>query len=186
MNRRESLAALAAAGTFGALASADERGAGRQVRAKYLYATADDFMVDVWHNGAKIPDSRRTLLHEIFGATVERIDLDVAAGDWLVFNVVNNRLRWGGAHYFGLAGLVAEKEATFVSECESGRWSACEDPGQAPKFISVPGHLAMQPVQKIATPWDQGDERMRSVVGNWTGAPIWGAARNTWLKLRVA
>jgi hypothetical protein len=36
--------------------------------AQYLYTVADDFIVEVYHNGERVP------------------------GDWLVFNVVNNRL----------------------------------------------------------------------------------------------
>src|SRR3954469_20834310 len=71
----------------------DQRGA---LIADRLFTVADDFIVDVYHNGVKVPDSKRTLLVERFGATAERIDIEVRRGDWLVFNVVNNRMRWGG------------------------------------------------------------------------------------------
>src|ERR1044072_1633950 len=67
-----------------------------KVIADRLFTVADDFIVDVYHNGVKVPDSKRTLLNEVFGAAVERIDLEVRPGDWIVFNVVNNRMRWGG------------------------------------------------------------------------------------------
>jgi hypothetical protein len=79
----------------------------RRVLATSLVFVADDFVVDLYHNGVKVPDERRTLLEEVFGATVERVDVEVREGDWLVFNVVNNRLRWGGVQYFGVAGLNA-------------------------------------------------------------------------------
>ena len=75
-----------------------------RVIADRLFTVADDFIVDVYHNGVKVPDAKRTLLHEVFGATAERIDIEVREGDWVVFNVVNNRLRWGGASYFGVTG----------------------------------------------------------------------------------
>src|SRR4051812_19071412 len=74
------------------------------VLARTLIAVADDFIVDVYHNGVKVPDDRREMVEEVHGATVERIKLDVRKGDWLVFNVVNNRLRWGGASYFAVSG----------------------------------------------------------------------------------
>src|SRR4051794_3180660 len=70
-----------------------------EVVAVTMFTVADDFIVDVYHNGLKVPDAKRTLLVEAFGATAERVDLKVRRGDWLVFNVVNNRLRWGGASY---------------------------------------------------------------------------------------
>src|SRR6476646_5439873 len=70
------------------------------LRARYLITVADDFLVDVYRNGRAVPDAKRTLLDERFGATVERLDVEVRKGDWLVFNVVNNRMRWGGASYF--------------------------------------------------------------------------------------
>ena len=45
-----------------------------------LFTVADDFVVDVYHNGVKVPDAKRTLLHEVFGATAERIDIEVRRG----------------------------------------------------------------------------------------------------------
>src|SRR3954451_17644250 len=74
------------------------------VIADRIFAVADDFIVDVYHNGVKVPDAKRMLLVEVHGATAERIDIEVREGDWLVFNVVNNRLRWGGCSYFRVAG----------------------------------------------------------------------------------
>src|SRR5437762_10648520 len=82
----------------------------QDLRAKYLITVTDDFIVNVYHNGKCVPLTRRTLLAEHFGATVERIDEGVKKGDWLVFNVVNNRLRWGGACYFGVAGCFDRDE----------------------------------------------------------------------------
>ena len=82
-----------------------ERGA---VIADHIIATVDDFIVDVYQNGKKVRDDRRKLLDEMYGATIERIDIDVRQGDWIVFNVANNRLRWGGAACFIAAGLMGE------------------------------------------------------------------------------
>ena len=46
-------------------------------RAKHLITVADDFIVDVYHNGVRVADGKRRLLVERFGATVERITADV-------------------------------------------------------------------------------------------------------------
>src|SRR3954454_12939595 len=91
------------------------------VIARTLIAVIDDFIVDIYHNGVKVPDDRRELLVEVFGATVERITLDVRRGDWLVFNVVNNRLRWGGSSYFAVSGR-GDAGVGFTTELDSGRW----------------------------------------------------------------
>src|SRR5438067_12701216 len=69
----------------------------RTIRAAYLITVADDFIVDVLHNGRAVPDSKRQMIKERYGATADRINIEVRKGVWLVFNVVNNRLRWGGA-----------------------------------------------------------------------------------------
>ena len=155
-------------------------------RAKYLITAADDFIVDVYHNGKSVPDSKRTLLREIHGATVERIDVEVKPGDWLVFNVVNNRMRWGGARYFGVAGCYAQNEFGFVSRPDQGSWSVCDAPRDVDRFISEKTYLRHQPAQEIKEPWGAGDELMREYAGSsWQGAPVWGHSRNTWIKMIV-
>jgi hypothetical protein len=156
------------------------------LRAKWLRTVADDFIVDVWRNGEKIADAKRALEHEIFGATVEKIDVEVRSGDWLVFHVVHNRLRWGGAKYFGVAGFVADGEITVVSEADSGRWSACDDPREAEKFVTLRDHLAHRKPKVIELRWEQGDVWMNQIAGDkWQGKPIWGAAASAWLKYRA-
>src|SRR4051794_124557 len=101
-------------------ASADDPKAGA-VLANKVFTAADDFVVEVYHNGEKVPDAKRTMLEDRFGATAERIDIDVRQGDWLVFNVVNNRFRWEGASYFGVAGK-GEDGVAFVSDPADSRW----------------------------------------------------------------
>jgi hypothetical protein len=152
--------------------------------AKHLYSVADDFIVDVWRNGVRVPDAQRTMLAEIFGATVEKIDVEVRSGDWLVFNVVNNRLRWGGARYFAVAGMAAEREAAFVSDVD-GRWSYCDDTTKVDRFLKEAAFLADNKAEAIAAPWDQGDVRMDGLTGGWRGKGIWGQSRNTWIKFRA-
>src|SRR3954464_3923074 len=66
-----------------------------EVRCKYLITVADDFVVEVYHNGKPVPDTERELLVERFGATAEKVQVAIRTGDWLVFHVVQNRLRWG-------------------------------------------------------------------------------------------
>lgn len=190
MDRRsfvsQSLIALAVptASALSAAADADEKDA--PPRARYLITVADDFMVDVYHNGKLVSDAKRTMLEEKFGATAERINVEAYKGDWLVFNVVNNRLRWGGASYFGLAGCFAANEISFVSSPESGDWSACDQLRDVDRFIQERTYLRHRAARAIANPWDEGANMMRVYAGTqWSGAPIWGTSRNTWLKLVV-
>ncbi len=170
----------------GELAVGFEFGLARPVRrgeviANAVYVVADDFVVEVYHNGEKVADNRRTLLEEIYGATVEKVEVEVREGDWLVFNVVNNRLRWGGCSYFAAAGMKANLGVGFVSETQSGRWVACDDPGGVATFVAYPVGIAM-PARRIEAKWDQGDARMNGITDGWKGEAIWGDSRNTWIK----
>jgi len=151
-----------------------------------LFIGADDFVVDVFHNGHRVPDEARKMNSEVYGAIGERTTVTVREGDWLVFNVANNRLRWNGAYYFGVAGVAEDGSVAFVSE-ESDRWSVCEDPGQVPRFIADPKFLDDNAVQRIEKPWSGGDKLINSKVKGWTGYAIWGSPtnRNIWLKVRV-
>ncbi len=156
------------------------------LRASYLITAADDFVVDMFVNGKPIPDSSRTMLEERFGATVERVDVEVRRGDWLVFNVVNNRLRWGGTRYFGVAGCFAPSEFGFVSDRASRQWSACDNPRDAVRFITQRAFHSRAAVQLIDNPWPAGDALMQQYAGaNWSGTPVWGKARSTWIKVLV-
>jgi hypothetical protein len=160
------------------------RPAAADARASYLVTVADDFVVDVYLNGEPVPDSRRQLLMERFGATAERIDVKVKKGDWLVFNVVNNRLRWKGQKYFAVAGCFAKGEFGFVSSVEDGAWSCCDDPADVADFIADPIFGAHRRVQKVGAEWGEGTPLMRSLAGDgWKGTPVWGGARNTWIKV---
>jgi hypothetical protein len=150
--------------------------------AQYLYCVADDFVVDVYHNGQRVPDSKRTILVETFGATTEKIDIEVREGDWVVFNVVNNRLRWGGASYFAVAGVKEGSGVGFTTELASGRWTACDDPDLVPRFLSDPKFLANNLARPISNPWSDGDGLMNHFADGWHGTPLWGASRNTWIR----
>jgi hypothetical protein len=153
-----------------------------QVIANFFYTVTDDFIVDVYQNGEKVSDSRRELTDEIFGATVEKINIEVREGDWLVFNVVNNRLRWGGASYFAVAGMKTGSGAGFVSDAGSQRWTYCDEPSQVNAFIADPSYLAGQMPRPPVSKWDQGDSRMNSLTDGWKGSAIWGNSWNTWIK----
>jgi serine/threonine protein kinase len=160
--------------------------------ANTVYAVVDDFIVEVYHNGEKLPDSQRQVANEVFGATSEKINAPIREGDWLVFNVVNNRLRWNGAYYFGVAGIREDNTIGFVSELESGRWSVCDNPGDAPKFIAQRDYLAANRAQPVGKPWAHGDNMLkeftRSSPPDGLVTPpqaIWGTNRNTWIKFRA-
>jgi serine/threonine protein kinase len=150
-----------------------------------VYAAVDDFIVDVYHNGQKLSDTRRKVVNEVFGASSEQLDVTVREGDWLVFNVVNNRLRWNGAYYFGVAGVKDDSSIGFVSELETGRWSVCDNPADAPRFISQRDYLAGNRAQPVARPWVHGDNVIKGFVKGWQGQGIWGTNRNTWIKFRA-
>lgn len=191
MNRREvvcSVAAAAVAASSKIIAADDPPGVSAvRVKANWFHLCADDFVVEMWKNGKPVPTEKRSLVHEIYGATVEKVDVPLACGDWLVFNVVHNRLRWGGCKFFGFAGMAAEGETTMVSG-GNPEWSVTDDPAEAPKFIRERDFLKDRAV-KIIEPeqvWDQGYPRLNEACGGkWHGRPIWGSAPSTFLKLRV-
>ena len=155
-----------------------------RVMAQRIFTAADDFVVDVWHNGQRVPDDRRQMVGENYGASSEKIEVEVREGDWLVFNVANNRLRWDGASYFGAAGVNDgdPQVVGFTTDPADGRWSYCDDPARVPAFIARPRYLADQAAQSPANPWGGGDGEMKSRVPGWNGHPIWGKERTTWLK----
>jgi Tol biopolymer transport system component len=130
-----------------------------------------------------VPDDKRQMVNEAYGATAEKIEVEVREGDWLVFNVANNRLRWDGASYFGAAGVKdGEPPVAFVTDPADGRWSYCDDPGKVPAFIAHRDYLADQAALAPANPWGGGDGEMKGRVPEWSGRPIWGRERTTWLK----
>ena len=155
-----------------------------RLRTDYLVTVADDFIVDLYHNGKLVPDGRRKVLLERFGAIVERIRLQVRDGDWIVFNVVNNRLRWGGAYYFAVAGCFGDDEFGFVSRLDTKTWSACDSPNDVERFISDKTYLSDRPAQEVVRPWREGTTFMRRYAGkSWDGSPLWGSTKNTWIKV---
>lgn len=160
--------------------------ADEDVVANYVITSADDFLVDVYHNGEVVPDGCRHMLSERFGATSERIDLQVRRGDWIVFHVVSDRMRWGGVRYFAAAGLFEKNEFGFVSHPDSRQWSACDNTSRVAKFIAKKDFMSHSPAQKVTEIWRDGDELMKQFAGDsWCGEPLWGCSRDTWLKFIV-
>jgi len=161
-------------------APAAERG---PVIADHIIAAVDDFIIDVYHNGEKVPDSSRKLLNEIHGATVEQIDVEVRSGDWIVFNCANNRLRWGGQSLFIAAGRLNEAGApAFVTMANDPHWSVCDDPGEVKKFIADRTHLSDKPATPPESPWGEGVGMFNQTVPDSGAQPVWGESRNTWIK----
>jgi hypothetical protein len=155
----------------------------KPVLAKHLITVTDDFVVEAYKNGKRIEDGKRVLLNEIFGATVERMDVEVRPGDWLVFHVVNNRQRWGGSKYFAVAGMLGTNEVGFVSDPASEAWSACDDPDRVRDFIRRREEGTEVRASPIAKPWEEGDEHMRQNTGDaFSGKPLWGGGASTWIK----
>jgi outer membrane protein assembly factor BamB len=162
-----------------------EREPPRPVRATSMLVVADDFLVDAWVNGKLVPLSAREMRSETFGATTERIRVDVREGDWVVFNVVANRLRWGGACYFGVHAIDDDWRVGFVTRPGAG-WSACDDPSDVTAFIAERDAGTDRPAIRPKIPWSGGKDRFREQLGKpFTGEPIWGRSANTWIKYVV-
>ena len=155
----------------------------KDLLAAHLITVTDDFVVEAYKNGVRIQDGQRTLLNEIFGATVERMTVDVRPGDWLVFHVVNNHLRWGGSKYFAVAGMLGENQFGFVSDPASEAWSVCDDPDRVRDFIRRREEGTDIRASPIAKPWEEGDDHMRQNAGaGFPGKSLWGGGASTWIK----
>lgn len=152
-----------------------------------IHIVADDFVADIHHNGKLVPAESRKLKAEIFGAQVEFVSLNLRPGDWVVFNVVNNRLRWNGAYYFAAAAVDIDGLAVLSSQTRSGDWSACDDLAQAAKFVADREHLRDKKPRPIANPWDRGDKEIARAVPDFDGEGVWGdpTSRSTWIKVVV-
>ena len=174
-------ALIAVAPGFSGDSPAQLPGGSRPIVANSLVTVADDFIVDIYHNGVKLPDDRRELVKEVHGATVERIQVDVRPGDWLVFNVVNDRIRWKGASYFAVSGR-GPSGLEFTTELESGRWSCCDDLAQVAQFIADRQHYSDHRAMAITKPWNEGDSLMAQHADGWKGQALWGGSPNTWIK----
>lgn len=149
----------------------------------HLITATNDYIVDAYHNGVKIPEDQRKMLHEHFGATVEKIQVDVQPGDTLVFHVVSNRLRWGGSRYFAVAGLLGTGDYGFVTDPASSDWSICDDPLQSNQFIQQREYGNQNRALIATKPWDVGDELMHRYAGDgYPGKAVWGNNASTWIK----
>ncbi len=156
------------------------------VKANYVLTSADDFMVEVYQNGKEVPLTKREMLNERFGATTEKINIEVHKGDWLVFHVVNNELRWGGAYYFAVAGSFAPNEFGFVSDAKSGAWSYCDTLKDVEKFITNRGFMKKHSALLPKREWAEGKQHIVSLAGDkWNGTAVWGNAKSTWIKVLV-
>jgi hypothetical protein len=153
------------------------------LQARHLITVANDYIVEVYKNGKRIPDDKRELLEERFGATAERITVDVRKGDWLVFNVVHNRIRWGGSKYFAVAGRIDDTKIGFVSDPASQQWSVCDDPAKSAEFIRNRDAGIEVRAGAIANPWSEGDGYAKQFAGEaYAGKALWGGAPSTWIK----
>jgi hypothetical protein len=155
--------------------------------ASTVQIVCDDFACDIYHNGKLIPAENRKLQAEIYGAQGELVTVDLKPGDWIVFNVANNRLRWGGAYYFAAAGQDASGGLAFASDLRSGNWSACDDVKEVSRFVTERDYMKDHAAQAVQKSWDVNNDRIRKGNPDWNGQAIWGdpASRSTWLKYIV-
>jgi len=146
---------------------------------------ADDFVVTVWQNGKVIDPSQRKLENEVFGATVERLTADVHEGDWLVFQLANNRKRWKGSRLF--MGTVMNSGIAVLETKAGPPWYVCDDPSKVQAFIANADSGNERPIKRIPLDeaWHDGMNRYKKKFPEGKAEPIWGDERVTWIKLRV-
>lgn len=157
----------------------------KNIRANYVVTVTDDFIVDVYQNGVRVPDEKRELAAEVFGATAERIHIKVQKGDWLVFNVVSDRMRWNGARSFMAAGILESNKFGFVTSL-SKNWCVCDDLNSVQRFIAEKNYFQDHRPMTPENPWQDGFKYMKQFAGEkWDGQPIWGWSPNTWIKVIV-
>lgn len=158
----------------------------RPIIADSLLLAADDFVMNVYLDGKKIPSRYYSLLSENFGATFMRVRVAVHAGDWLVFNVANDRFRWGGSAGLAVAGLY-HGQTVFVSRANSPRWRSCSKISHVPAFIAQRESYNEQPAVIPRVPYDWTRDSVKSKCDFKRGQVIWasGNAVNVWLKYRV-
>jgi hypothetical protein len=167
-------------------ATASPTNSTKNIRAHYVVTVTDDFIVDVYQNGVRVPDAKRELVAEVFGATAERINIEVQKGDWLVFNVVNDRMRWGGARTFMAAGILTTNKFGFSTSLSSKNWSVCDDLDSVSRFIAEKDYFHDHRPKPIEHPWQDGLKYMKQIAGDeWNGDAIWGWSPNTWIKITV-
>ncbi|MEM9283455.1 MAG: hypothetical protein AAGA96_16650 [Verrucomicrobiota bacterium] len=153
--------------------------------ARELTVVAKDFVIEIYHNGRRLHKDERRLILDRFGATAEKVTVDVKPGDWLVFHVAVNRLRHGGSRYFGVTGHLDANRIGFTSQV-SEAWSSCDYPSLAPNFIQFREAGTESRVVKIEKKWHEGKEYMEEFSDTpWQGDAIWGTAASTWLKFCV-
>ena len=156
--------------------------------ASNVVVAADDFVINVYHNGQIVPDTHFKLENEIYGATVMRIRMDIHPGDWIVFEVANDRFRWDGNCAFAAAGLKDNGQTAFASDTDSGHWSACDSTDKASHFISDAAYGADSGVVVPRRPWTRAADEVRKLCPDWQGKIIWcdSDARHIWIKFALS
>jgi hypothetical protein len=152
------------------------------IAAHYIQMVSAEFVVDIYHNGVLVPQSKRQLQKEVYGAQIEKVSLELHEGDWLVFHVVNNGLRTGFPRCFFAAGMLDETHPTFFTEAASHRWLACDNIQKVSQFIANWADRGDGSAQAVTQPWKDGVKYINEKVPGWKGSPIWGTAHGTWLK----
>lgn len=154
--------------------------------ARELTIVAKDFVIEIYHNGRRLQRDERTMILDRFGATAEKADIDVKAGDWLVFHVANNRLRHGGSKYFAVTGQLDDERIGIITQADSENWSACDHPALAKDFIHFREAGTESRVVEIEREWEEGDSFMEKFTERrFRGDAIWGTAPSTWIKYCV-
>jgi hypothetical protein len=160
------------------------------VKARYVITVCNDFVVDLYKNGDKVPERLRHNANELFGAEVEKDDIKVSTGDWLVFHVVSNAIRWNGVYFFAAAGMREKDDFGFFTDYKSDDWSSCDNPSDVDQFISDKNYMSDAKVHRIPEEnlWRDGIPRIKAYTGDsWPGTPLWGhiGSRSVWLKVIV-
>jgi hypothetical protein len=179
------LIADSARAQFNSVSSLDSSLDQGKVIAHYLQIVSSEMVTDVYQNGKIVPAKQHVLQAEIFGAQIERVNIEIHEGDWIVFHAVNNDLRGGFPRYFVAAAMADSQHSVFQSETESGQWFRCDTLERVPAFISNRNDHGDGKPRLVTVHWGDGDKQIAEKVPDWSGEPIWGVSHEPWLKYIV-
>jgi len=154
--------------------------------ARDLMVVANSFVVDVWHNGERVPRDARKMIGNPAGAVTERVTCDVLPGDWLVFHVVASPSLKASDRYFGCAARRFDKTVAFVSSSATGNWFVCDDLADVRAFVASRDAGTGNPARAQAAPWSGAATRWQSALrAAFAGQALWGDQPSTWIKVHV-
>ncbi len=150
--------------------------------AKYVEFAAESFVTEIWLNGLRVPDAARKRVATRDGVAYDRLELEIREGDWLVFQVANDRAR--GEGFLAAWGLDNDGKTVFQSSATDG-WFVCEEPGRAHAFVASKDGKGAYPATPSSTAklMSISKEPKEHRLG---GEPLRARSGTTWIKCVVS